>query len=182
MILDRHTKQTVERPEWLSRVIIRHLKRSDLPALEWEGEYLHFRRVYADAWQRAERGLSLIWVADLPPTGIIGQAFIQLTCDRPELADGETHAYLYAFRIRPAYRSAGLGSLMMAIIEEDLRRRKFVCLTLNVAKDNPRALQLYERLGYHITAHEAGCWSYPDHNGVWQRVKEPAWRMEKKLG
>jgi ribosomal protein S18 acetylase RimI-like enzyme len=166
---------------WLASVQIRHIRKTDLPGLEWNGEYTHFRRVYADAYQRVLKGLSLIWIAEMPGKGIIGQLFIQLNCDRPELADGIHKAYMYAFRIRPDFRSKGLGSLMLQIIEEDLRRRGFSTLTLNVAKDNPRARQLYERSGFSTTSEEPGIWSYPDDKGIWQQVYEPAWRMEKPL-
>ena len=80
------------------------------PSLEWDGEYAHFRRVYQDAFNRSQRGLSVLWVAELPGSGVIGQVFIQLICDRPELADGTNRAYLYSFRVRPEYRSAGTRS------------------------------------------------------------------------
>jgi ribosomal protein S18 acetylase RimI-like enzyme len=106
---------------------------------------------------------------------------VQLSCDRPELADGRSRAYVYSFRVRRPYRGAGLGTRLMEVVEDDLRRRRFSHVTLNVAKDNPRARELYQRLGYAVTAHEPGRWSYPDHNGVWQHVHEPAWRMEKEL-
>ncbi len=167
--------------DWLKQVVIRQANLGDLPGLEWEGEFAHFRRVYADAYRRAQRGLSLIWIADLPSRGIIGQVFIQLVCDRFELADGHTRAYLYSFRVRPEYRSSGLGTRIMEIVEEDIRQRGMTYITLNVAKDNPRAQKLYERRGYRRVAHEPGLWSYPDENGVWRSMEEPAWRMEKKL-
>jgi ribosomal protein S18 acetylase RimI-like enzyme len=167
--------------DWLSDVVIRTLRPTDLPALEWDGEYIHFRRLYAGAYERQQQGLSVLWVAELPPNGIIGQVFIQLTADRPELADGHTRAYLYSFRVRPAYRSQGLGTAMLAVLEDDLRARGFHSLTLNVAKDNPRARALYERRGFQVVGDEPGIWSYPDHNGKWRRVVEPAWRMEKPL-
>ncbi len=168
-------------PAWLSAVVIRRAVFTDLARMEWEGQYQHFRNVYAEAYRRARDGLSVLWVADLPEVGLIGQVFIQFICDRLELADGVDRAYLYGFRIRPTYRDAGLGSRMMEMVEEDLRSRCFRFLTLNVAKDNFRAIRLYTQKGYHIVAHEPGIWSYPDHNGEWQTVEEPAWRMEKKL-
>jgi ribosomal protein S18 acetylase RimI-like enzyme len=167
--------------EWLQKIQIRHMRRSDLPALEWNGEYKHFRRVYADAFQRFEKGSSILWVADMPGTGIIGQVFIQLNCDRPELSDGHCRAYLYSFRIKPNYRGLGLGTRILEIVEDDLRKRGFEYITLNVAKDNPEAQKLYLRHGYRIIAHEPGIWWYPDHRGDWHQVNEPAWRMEKRI-
>ena len=166
---------------YLPLVDIRLLAESDLSALEWDGEFTHFRRVYANAYKRMKKGLALLWVAALPGAGLIGQTFVQLSCDRPILADGRSRAYIYSFRVRQPYRRAGLGTRMMAVVEADLRRRGRSRVTLNVAKDNRAALQLYQRLGYKIAAPESGRWSYPDHEGVWHQVVEPAWRMEKKL-
>ncbi len=167
--------------DWINQVIVRPVTEEDLPGMEWDGEYRHFRRVYAEAYQRMNRGYSVLWVADLPGTGLIGQVFIQLVCDRPELADGTERAYLYSFRVRSAFRSQGLGSRIMDVVEDDLRDRGFQYATLNVARDNPRAQRLYLRRGYRVVAPEAGIWSYPDEKGIWHQVEEPAWRMEKVL-
>ncbi len=184
---DRARAQEREAPRkafdrsWLGQVIVRPVVYEDLTEMEWDGEYAHFRRVYADAYQRMQRGYSVLWVAELAGVGLVGQVFIQLTCDRPELADGIERAYLYSFRVRKPYRDRGLGSYIMDVVEEDLRRRGFHYVTLNVARDNPRAQQLYVRRGYHVVAPEPGIWSYPDERGVWHQVEEPAWRMEKEL-
>ena len=125
---------------WLNQVAIRRLEKTDLPALEWNGQYTHYRRIYASAYQQMLKGNAILWVADMPTHGLIGQVFIQLNGERPELADGNIRAYLYAFRIQPAYRSCGLGSRMLNTVEEDLRQRDFHIITLNVAKNNPRTL------------------------------------------
>ncbi|RPJ37769.1 MAG: hypothetical protein EHM21_17775, partial [Chloroflexi bacterium] len=92
---------------WLRQVIVRTVAEADLPGMEWDGEYTHFRRMYAEAYQRMRRGYTVLWVAELPGTGLVGQVFIQLVCDRPELADGQERAYLYSFRVRSAYRGQG---------------------------------------------------------------------------
>ena len=170
-----------ETSPWLHQVIIRQLVEEDLPALEWGGEYQHFRHLYAEAYQRARRGNTILWVAEHPLRGLIGQIFIQLKCGRSELADGNSRAYMYAFRIQPDYRNQGLGTRLITHIENDLLQRNFEVLTLNVAKNNIAAIRLYQRLGFSITAPEPGRWSYIDHNGEQQNVIEPAWRMEKGL-
>lgn len=172
---------------WLDNIKIRLLRENELPALEWEGEYRHFRRIYADAFERVKAGRSLIWVADYlradrsDGQNIVGQLFVQMICDRPELADGVHRGYIYAFRVRPAFRNGGLGTRMLEVAEADLYRRGFHTVTLNVAQDNPDARRLYERAGYHVIAPDPGRWSYPDENGAWHQVDEPAWRMEKSL-
>jgi ribosomal protein S18 acetylase RimI-like enzyme len=167
--------------DWIDSVVIRHLEEGDLPRLEWEGEYMHYRRLYQDAYRRMLRGLSLLWVADQPGQMLLGQVFIQFHCDRIELCDGVNRAYLYGFRIRPAYRGCGLGSAMLETVQEDLRQRGFSFLTLNVARDNFDAIRLYKRKGFVIVAPEPGNWQYLDHTGVLVSVHEPAWRMEKQL-
>lgn len=165
----------------VERIKIRNLRRGDLPALEWEGEYIHFRRIFQSAFRSANEGASVLWIAELPGSGLVGQLFVQLYSSRPELADGNLRAYIYGFRIRPAYRGQGIGTRMMETAEEDLSRRGFSCVTLNVARDNPDARRLYERLGYRVVADEPGIWSYFDHEGIQHHVNEPSWRMEKPL-
>ncbi len=171
---------TREEPEWLQRVIIRHVISEDLPLLEWEGEYLHFRRLFAGAYQRQLAGQSVLWIALLDGRAV-GQVFIQLDSERLDLADGLERAYLYSFRVRPEFRGQQLGTLIHRTVENDLRLRGYQYITLNVGKKNIRAQALYRRLGYRYVAHEPGRWSYPDHEGVWHDVEEPAWRMEKRL-
>ena len=160
---------------------IRQLIEEDLPALEWEGEFTHFRRLYAEAYRRAQRGLSVLWIAESLPSNMVGQVFIQLSCDRPELCNGFDRAYLYAFRVRAPYRSKGIGARMLEVAEDDLKMRGFAWLTLNVARDNPRAHQFYLNHGFRVVAPEPGCWSYIDDKGRLQQVVEPAWRMEKRI-
>jgi len=168
-------------PSWVSRVQIRRLTKADLPALEWDGEYSRFRRLFAETYQSAVKGRAVLWVADLPGLGLIGQLFVQLNSARLELADGKTRAYIYAFRVRKSYRGAGLGTRLLQTAEADLVRRGYQWVTLNVGRDNPNARQLYERNGYRVVASEPGIWHYIDETGQRREVNEPAWRMENKL-
>lgn len=166
----------------VDKIIIRLMTSKDLPALEWDGEFTHFRNVYKSVYHRMQSGTAEAWVAETPSAEMIGQVFLQLESDRPELADGWKRAYLYSFRIKPAYRNQGLGSRMLRTLEDYLISKHFTQLTLNVARDNPDAIRLYERVGFHIVAEEPGVWSYIDHEGHWRTVVEPSWRMEKQLG
>lgn len=165
----------------LSLLNIRTATQADLPALEWGGEYTHFRRLYEDIYRSSQRGEAVLWVAELDERGVIGQLFVQLTSARPELADGVRRAYVYGFRVQTAYQNVGIGTRMMAASEADLVGRGFRLVTLNVNRDNPGARRLYERLGYRVVASEEGRWSYIDDQGRRREVHEPAWRMEKEL-
>lgn len=168
-------------PSWKDRVIIRKLEARDLPAIEWGGEYTHLRQVYERAYQKSIMGVTMLWVAELPDWGIIGQVFLQITSDRSELADGKHRAYLYSLRVKSAFRCMGFGSRLMDVAENTLRMLGYSMVTLTVAKTNNRAIQLYERRGYQIVASEPGLWNYQDEKGRWKSVREPAWRMEKDL-
>lgn len=165
----------------LSRVQIRQVTKGDLPALEWDGEYIHFRRLFTEAFRQSRRKQALLWIAEYSEVGLIGQVFVQLNSQRKELADGHSRAYIYAFRVRSPYQGHGLGTHLLGYVETDLRRRGYRSTTLNVNRDNANARRLYERMGYRVVAPEPGIWSYLDHNGRRRQVNEPAWRMEKNL-
>lgn len=164
-----------------TQIIVRPALEVDLPALEWNGEYAHFRNLYREIYASASKGEALLWVAEAPQVGIIGQIFVQLKSARTELADGSNRAYLYGFRIQPAYRNRGIGSAMLQYVETDLQARRYRWVCLNVNRENHAARRFYERYGYHIVGLEAGRWSYLDDKGKLRQVHEPAWRMEKEL-
>jgi ribosomal protein S18 acetylase RimI-like enzyme len=168
-------------PAWFHDLNIRLVRKSDLPALEWEGEFAHFRRLFAEAYQSAMLGRAVLWLAEIVDVELIGQLFVQLSSGRPELADGNFRAYIYGFRIKPAYRGHGVGTILLEAAEKDLVQRGYRRVTLNVARDNPDARRLYERSGYNVVAAEPGRWSYLDQYGKRQEVHEPSWRMEKVL-
>lgn len=162
------------------RIRIRQVTRKDLLGLEWEGEYRHFRRLFADAYQRAERGEAVLWIAELPEIGIVGQLFVQIGNHRNGSSEA-SKAYIYGFRVREQFRDQGIGSCLLHTAEEDLAARGYHRVALNVGRDNDDARRLYERFGYQVVAPEPGVWSYVDHRGHRQYVQEPAWRMEKNL-
>ncbi len=163
------------------QVIIRNAARQDLTALEWEGEYTHFRHVFSEAYRLMELGDVIMWVAELPKFGLIGQLFIQLYGPNQLQANGNRSAYIYGFRVRPIYRGNGIGTRMMETAETDLVRRGFELIALNVARDNEAGRRFYERFGYKVVAPEPGIWSYLDDQGRRRFVNEPAWRMERRF-
>lgn len=168
----------------LARLTIRQAVKEDLAAIEWEGEYQHFRRIYADVFSRTRRGLALMWLAEVPEgcgPKIIGQAFVQLKMNDRRSANGKTRAYLHSFRVRAGYRDQGVGTAVMAHAESDLVRRGFRELTLNVAGENYGALRLYRRLGYRVEQEISGEWSYRDDKGKLRTVSEPGFRLIKQL-
>jgi ribosomal protein S18 acetylase RimI-like enzyme len=168
-------------PAAIQSVTFRQATITDLPGLEWDGQYRHFRRLYAETYNRVCNGNAIMWIGCIPGGKIIGQLFIQLVSSNYELADGKTRAYLFGFRVRDEYRSMGIGTNFLDYVEQDLVQRRYKYICLNVAKENLRALMLYERCGYSIIGPDPGLWSYQDEQGTWHSVEEPAWRMEKRL-
>jgi len=167
---------------WRANVRYRKAVEADLRMIEWEGAYTKYRRVYQNVYERTALGLAVMWVAELPGFGLIGQAFVQLKMHDRSCANGRTRAYLHSFRVRPAMRSHGLGTRLMEIIEQDLIQRGYRELTLNVAEDNENALRLYRRLGYTVMKKISGEWSFYDDQGKLQEVVEPGFRLMKVLG
>lgn len=166
----------------LAGVKIRALTGDDLLALEWEGEFKHFRRVYARAYERASAGQAALWLMESEDSKVIGQVFVLLHNEAdPQLADGKQRAFVHSFRVRPEYRNAGLGTRLMKHAEADLERRGFNWVALNVAGDNEGGLRLYQRLGYRRLHPISGYWTFIDHEGRERHLHEPGWRMGKEL-
>jgi ribosomal protein S18 acetylase RimI-like enzyme len=164
----------------LVRYRIRPAEPSDLEALEWDGEYRHFRRVYRQAMQEAARGNRLLLVAEADE-GLIGQIFIAFESLWKTHFRGQTTAYLHSFRVKQPYRNQGVGRSLLQRAEEEIIANGYERVVISVAKENPEALRLYEKMGYRIFSEEAGNWSYFDHEGVLQHIHEPAFVLQKPL-
>jgi ribosomal protein S18 acetylase RimI-like enzyme len=59
-------------------------------------------------------------------------------------------AIVYHLAIEPGHRRRGLGSQLMAEMEARLRAKGCLKMYLLVTKDNPEALQFYQRLGWDV--------------------------------
>ena len=157
---------------------IRHATEADLAALEWDGEYRRFRRLYRAALKEARRGERALLVAEVDGR-IVGQIFVQL--EATFMGQPDTTAYLYAFRVRPPFRNRGIGTALVVEAEALLLQKGFTRAVIAVAKDNEPAWRLYERLGYVRFGEDAGEWSYIDEHGRIQDVVEPAFLLGKDL-
>jgi ribosomal protein S18 acetylase RimI-like enzyme len=154
--------------------LIREATESDLPALEWEGEYRHFRALFRTSLMEARLGQRALLLAE-QDRRLIGQLFVHLGG-----GVGGT-GYLYAFRVRPEVRNRGIGTRLIEEAELLLRRRGCRRAVISVGKDNPGARRLYERLGYRVCAEDPGQWSFVDDQGETRQVSEPSYVLEKRL-
>lgn len=161
-------------------VTLRLAVKRDIPRFEWYGEYRHFRNLFRRAWREQVAGRRLLLVADCNDFPI-GHIFIQLHSANPRISDGKTRAYLYSFRVMEIFQGHGIGTALITEAERLLVERGFRQATIAVAKDNTRALRLYERLNYAVFGEDPGRWSYTDHKGKVIKVVEPCWILEKHL-
>ncbi len=161
-------------------VVLRLAKRSDLPKLEWYGQYAHFRAVYRRTFHEMQSGNRLMLVADCQDYPI-GQVFIQLRSQEQHIAQDGRRAYLYSLRVMEMFRGLGIGSRLVYEAESILAAMGYTWVTIAAAKTNAKARNLYERLGYRVFGEDPGDWSYTDHRNIVQYVHDPCWLLEKNL-
>ena len=161
-------------------VVLRAAVASDLPKLEWYGQYAHQRGLFRRAYREQLDGRRLMLVADCGGFPI-GHVFVQLSSGDSSVADGRSRAYMYAFRVMEMFQNRGIGTALMQEAEAQVVERGYLWTTIAVAKENAGALRLYQRLGYRIFREDPGNWNYRDHRGQTQWVNEPCWVLEKHL-
>jgi len=160
-------------------VVIRPAGLPDLEALEWFGQYAHYRRLFRETWHDQQRGLRLMLVADFNRFPV-GQIFLQLQSSRPT-PDQTTRIYYYALRVLDPFQRFGIGTALLQAAEDFAVRQHYGWATIAAGKDNPAARQMYERRGYTVCGEEEGDWSYLDQHGRTRYVHEPCWVLEKSL-
>ncbi len=79
---------------------------------------------------------------------LIGELYAFKNLNDKDYADGQTRAYLCAFRIRQDYRGKGLGSQLMQAVFTYLKACGFQCVTIGVDETEEANIRLYERLGF----------------------------------
>jgi ribosomal protein S18 acetylase RimI-like enzyme len=161
------------------QIAFRPAKESDLPLLEWGGEYVHFRHVFRQNYQQQQRGERLMLLAVLNNYPI-GQMFIRFH-DGMGFGDKYNSAYFYSLRVMLPFQGRGLGTELIQRGELLSREQGLSWAWILVAKDNPRARRLYERLGYRVVGEDAGDWSYINHEGRRVDVYEPSWALSRAL-
>jgi len=153
---------------------------SDLPKLEWFGQYAHFRALFRRTYQEQLQKRRMMLVADCNNFPI-GHIFLQLSESEQRIADGRRRVYLYSLRVMEMFQHHGIGTRLILEAEILAAEQGFTWTTIAAALDNPRARRLYERLGYRVFAEDEGKWSYVDHENRVRYVHEPCWVLEKRI-
>ena len=161
-------------------VALRLATYSDLPKLEWYGQYTHFRALFRRTFQDQLQHRRLMLIADCNNYPI-GHVFIQFNPSDERLSDGRRRAYFYSLRVMEMFQGQGIGTLLIREAEELAADHGYGWGSIAAAKDNVRARRLYERLSYRVIGEDEGKWNYLDHENRMRYVHEPCWVLEKRL-
>ena len=111
---------------------------------------------------------------------LIGELYAFFDLPDRDFADGETTAYLCAFRVRKDCRGQGYGSRLMGAVLADLKARGLRRATIGVGSDEPRNIRLYSRFGFSVKrrdCHYDPC-GMDEHNRP--AYEETAWWLLEK--
>ena len=78
---------------------------------------------------------------------LLGQVTIETSVEW----DGVEHVGILGILVHPSYRNLGVGRALMEEVIVEAARRGKKKITLSVFHTNPRAIRLYEDLGFEIT-------------------------------
>ncbi|MBR6088910.1 MAG: GNAT family N-acetyltransferase [Anaerolineaceae bacterium] len=166
---------------WLSTVRIRLLREEDLPALEWDGEYRRYRRIYREVYRNSQKGLSVPLVAETAEDGLVGQVFLSQKDPNPYYNPVSRYYFLSSFRVKPQFRDHGLGSLLLQACEKQTRLHHLRDIFLNCAMENNRARWFYEEHGFRVVRVDESDWSFVDDEGFVITEHQNACLMKKTL-
>ena len=153
------------RREGVAALSVDDLQQEDIPQLKWSGSPLHIESV-RDALTRVA-------------SGSVEYLVVRAPCGRPIAKGGIEHAdphgpgKLWQLATHPELQSLGIGTHLMAELEDRVRSRGHSVAWLGVELENVRARALYERLGYELFAEEMDGWETEDATGrrVWKEVR-----------
>lgn len=140
----------------------------DLPALAWAGPPRHIEHV-AQALERVSLGeVEYLVVRD--------DAGLPISKGGVDFANPHHvgAGAIFQLATREDLRGHGHGTLLIAALEDRVRRRGVLRCELGVEPDNPRALILYERLGYRAFDRIPVGWEAEDEHGslYWHQTEE----------
>lgn len=155
-------------------VTIREMREADVDALAealgWPASGIRAR------WVDADRGRREMFIAEYE-----GRVAGSVSVNVRELAPDYLH--LFALDVSGPRQGRGIGTALVATVEDEARRRGFRGVWLDVGVDNDGARRLYVRLGYVASGELTTLYySVPDGNGGWQDVEELNSRMFHTFG
>lgn len=167
--------------EFLNQINIRKMKESDLPLIEWNGEYSRYRRMYREVYRNLLLGISIPFVAENTDGELVGQAFLTEKNPNDNYTSKSKYMFLSSFRVKAPYRDKGLGTLILKTCEETVMERDLNLIFLHCASKNTLAKQFYEKHGFAAVRNDPGIWTFINEAGNVVTEKEPSIVMVKKI-
>lgn len=118
----------------------RDLQPVDLDQVAWTGSEAHLG-VIGSSLERVWAGEVDLVCAELPSAALVALGGVDYA-----LSPGA--GVLWMLSVHPAWQSLGVGTGLVAALEERILDRGLTRAELAVEADNPRAAALYRRLGY----------------------------------
>lgn len=129
---------------------VRELEPEDLPRLEWTGGPEHLRAIADDLPAAATGHIDQLVVA-LTNGCLIGFGAV-------DYRKGHDAGRLWMLSVHETWQSLGVGTLLIRALEERIVARGKASAVIAVEHDNPRARDLYQRLGYLECGSELDSW------------------------
>jgi ribosomal protein S18 acetylase RimI-like enzyme len=122
------------------RLSFRDLEAADLSDLNWSGGPEHIRAVAA-ALEASYAGHVALLVGSLPNDRLIAMGGV-------DFRRSEEAGSIWMLAVHERFQSLGVGTQLIAALEQKIIDHGRSTVRMLVEHDNPRALTLYERLGY----------------------------------
>jgi ribosomal protein S18 acetylase RimI-like enzyme len=129
---------------------VRDFEAEDLADLEWSGGPEHVNAV-AEAVMASYQGQAVVLAVALPNGRLIANGVAYLR-GYPDAAE------LLMLSVHETFQNLGVGTRLIAALEERVRDHGVTTARLGVEHDNPRAAALYRRLGYREVGSALDSW------------------------
>ncbi|WP_051703810.1 N-acetyltransferase [Glycomyces sp. NRRL B-16210] len=151
----------------------RDLTRDDLETCGWSGGGLHLVSV-ATQLDRADAG-EVDYLAVCPPSGV------PVAIGGVDFMPAPDAGYLWQLAVHPALQRCGIGTFLVAALEERIRRRGRAFAELGYEEGNPGNGAFYERLGYEAYGRILDGWDQQLPNGEIERYETMCAQMRRSL-
>ena len=128
--------------------VVRMASTADIPMLERDVRGVWGGSFETDLEQQ-DAGLHSCFIA-VVDSEILGSGFIRWAGPRDPEASRLFPAApeIYRLAVKEERRSQGIGTLLIAAMEQDAQGKGYRSVSLGVGHENPRAYSLYKRLGF----------------------------------
>lgn len=157
------------------KINYRQCRQEDLLDLEWFGMFYEHRNIILEQFSRHQKGHNHMIVAEVNSFPV-GQVWIDI-----EKKKREKTGIIWALRVLQPFQNLGIGSELIRISEEYLKRINYSTAEICVLKDNEQAKKLYERIGYRLICEVTEEYSYLTPSGVLITGISEEWMLQKKL-